>query len=95
MIVAMLMTGRVPSKGMKLEWIRRKMPDARPGMAASQNSSDVVNLKPMAGIRTTTALMTNQVANEKMSEKVVTPQVRQASALPCSRQKVGSSGFQF
>jgi hypothetical protein len=64
-------------------------------MAASQNSSLVVNLKPMAGMRTTTALITNQVANEKINEKVVTPQVRQASALPCSRQKVGSSGFQF
>jgi hypothetical protein len=46
-------------------------------------------------MRTTTALITNQVANEKMSEKVVTPQVRQASALPVSFQKTGSSGFQF
>ncbi len=95
MMVAMLTTGRVPSTGMKFEWISRKMPEARPGMAASQNSSVVVNLKPMAGMRTTIALITNQVTNEKISEKVVMPQVRQASALPCSRQKVGSSGFQF
>ena len=71
------------------------MPEASPGIAASQNSSLVVNLKPMAGMRTTTALITNQVANEKISENVVTPQVRQASALPVSFQKTGSSGFQF
>ncbi len=91
----MLTTGRVPSTGMKLAWIRRRMPEARPGIAASQNSSVVVNLKPIAGMRTTTALITNHVANEKISEKVVTPQVRQASALPVSRQNFGSSGVQF
>jgi len=68
---------------------------ARPGIAASQNSSVVVNLKPIAGMRTTTALITNQVAKEKISEKVVTAQVRQASAEPVSFQNVGSSGFQF
>jgi len=64
-------------------------------MAASQNSSVVVNLKPMAGMRTTTALITNQVANEKMRENVVIPQVRHASLLPVWRQKTGSSGVQF
>jgi hypothetical protein len=46
----------------------------------------VLNLKPIAGILTTTALMTNQVANEKISEKVVTAQVRQATNFPVSFQ---------
>jgi hypothetical protein len=92
MMVDMLTTGRVPSTGMKFACISRKMPDASPGIAASQNSSMVVNLNPMAGIRTTTALMTNHVANEKISENVVMPQVRQAIALPVSLQNFGSSG---
>ena len=95
MIVETLITGRVPSTGMKFAWIRRRMPDARPGIAASQKSSVVVNLNPIAGIRTTTALITNHVANEKISENVVTPHVRHASALPVSCQNFGSSGFQF
>jgi hypothetical protein len=57
-----------------------------------QNSSMVENLNPMAGMRTTTALMTNHVANEKISENVVTPQVRHAIALPVSFQNCGFSG---
>src|SRR3990172_9187445 len=92
MMVDMLTTGRVPSTGMKFECISRKMPDASPGIAASQNSSMVVNLNPMAGILTTTALMTNHVANENISENVVTPQVRHAIALPVSFQNCRSSG---
>ncbi|MBI5908710.1 MAG: hypothetical protein HY848_01950 [Betaproteobacteria bacterium] len=92
MMVDMLTTGRVPSTGMKFECISLNMPDASPGIAASQNSSMVVNLKPMAGILTTTALMTNHVANENISENVVIPQVRQAIALPVSFQNCGSSG---
>jgi hypothetical protein len=68
------------------------MPDANPGIAASQNSSMVVNLKPIAGILTTTALMTNQVANENISENVVKAHVRHAIALPVSSQNFGSSG---
>jgi hypothetical protein len=77
---------------MKFACISLNMPDASPGIAASQNSSMVVNLKPMAGILTTTALMTNHVANENISENVVIPQVRQAIALPVSFQNFGSSG---
>ena len=86
MIVDMLTTGLVPSTGINQECISLKIPEASPGIAASQNSSMVLNLKPMAGILTTTALMTNHVANEKISEKVVIPQVRQAIALPVSFQ---------
>ena len=44
------------------------MPDENPGIAASQKSPMVGNLKPMEGILTTTALMTNHVANENISE---------------------------
>jgi predicted glutamine amidotransferase len=43
-------------------------------------------------MRTTTALITNQVANEKIKEKVVMPHVRQAIALPVSCQNCGFSG---
>src|SRR3989338_4417101 len=92
MIVEMLTTGRVPSTGIKLEWIRRKMPDENPGIAAIQKYSMVVNLKPMAGIRTTTALITNNVANENISENVVSQHVRHATPLPVSFQNCGSSG---
>jgi hypothetical protein len=92
MMVAMLTTGLVPSTGIKKEWISLNVPDASPGIAASQNNSMVVNLKPMAGSLTTTALMTNQVANENISENVVMPHVRHAIALPVSFQNCGSSG---
>src|SRR3989344_4692873 len=92
MMVEMLTTGLVPSTGIKLECISRKMPDASPGIAASQKSSMTVNLKPMAGILTTTALMTNHVANENISENVVKAHVRHAIALPVSFQNCGSSG---
>src|SRR3989338_1579342 len=92
MMVEMLTTGLVPSTGIKLECISSKMPDASPGIAASQKSSMVVNLKPMAGILTTTALMTNHVANENISENVVKAQVRHAIVLPVSFQNCGSSG---
>src|SRR3972149_6826919 len=92
MMVVMLTTGLVPKIGMKKEYINLNMPDANPGMAASQKSSMVVNLNPIAGRRTTTALMTNHVANEKRRENVVTPHVRHAIALPVSFQNCGSSG---
>src|SRR3990172_2796459 len=92
MMVDMLTTGLVPSTGMNQECISLNMPDASPGIAASQNNSMVVNLKPMAGILTTTALMTNHVANENISENVVIPQVRHAIALPVSFQNCGFSG---
>jgi predicted glutamine amidotransferase len=46
----------------------------------------VVNLNPMAGILTTTALITNHVANENISENVVKAHVRHATALPVSFQ---------
>jgi hypothetical protein len=52
----------------------------------------VVNLKPMAGIRTTTALMTNHVANENIIENVVSQHVRHAIALPVSFQNCSFSG---
>jgi len=92
MMVEMLTTGLVPSTGIKLECISRKMPDENPGIAAIQKYSIVVKLKPMAGIRTTTALMTNHVANENISENVVKAHVRHATALPVSFQNCGSSG---
>src|SRR3990172_2114230 len=72
MTVVILTTGLVPKTGMKKEYINLSMPDANPGIAASQKSSMVVNLKPMAGSLTTTALMTNHVANEKIRLNVVT-----------------------
>src|SRR3990172_4501623 len=90
-MVEMPTPGLVPSTGIKLECISRKMPDASPGIAASQKSSMTVNLKPMAGILTTTALMTNHVANENISENVVKAHVRHAIALPVSFQNCGSS----
>src|SRR3972149_10827305 len=91
-MVEMLTTGLVPSTGIKLECINLKVPDANPGIAASQKSSMVVNLKPMLGSLTTTALMTNHVANENISVNVVTPHVRHASELPVSRQNCSFSG---
>ncbi|OGS97836.1 MAG: hypothetical protein A3H99_01320 [Gallionellales bacterium RIFCSPLOWO2_02_FULL_59_110] len=52
----------------------------------------VVKVKPMLGILTTTALMTNHVQNENISENVVSQHVRHAIALPVSFQNCGSSG---
>src|SRR3989344_7521628 len=92
MMVEMLTTGLVPSTGRRLEYTSRKVPDASQGIPASQKSSMVVKLKPIAGILTTTALMTNQVANENISENVVKAHVRHAIALPVSFQNCGSSG---
>src|SRR3990170_3289296 len=92
MMVAMLTTGLVPRMGMKNECINLNIPEAKPGIAASQKSSMVVNLKPMFGSLTTTALMTNHVANENISENVVIPHVRHAIALPVSFQNCGFSG---
>ena len=68
---------------------------SEPGIAASQKSSIVVNLKPMAGSLTTTALMTNHVANEKIRLNVVTAHVRHAMLLPVSRQNCSFSGSHF
>src|SRR3989338_1234318 len=95
MMVAILTTGLVPSTGIKKECINLNIPDASPGIAASQKSSIVENLKPILGSLTTTALITNHVANEKTRENVVIPHVRQASPLPCSFQNCGSSGSHF
>src|SRR4030065_2628459 len=92
MMVAMLTTGLVPRMGMKNECINLNIPDASPGIAASQKSSMVVNLKPMLGSLTTTALMTNHVANENISDNVVIPHVRHAIPLPVSRQNCSFSG---
>src|SRR3990170_7990406 len=92
MMVAMLTTGLVPRMGMKNECINLSIPDASPGIAASQKSSMVVNLKPMFGSLTTTALMTNHVANENTRVNVVMQHVRHASELPVSRQNCSFSG---
>src|SRR3989338_3763605 len=92
MMVDMLTTGLVPSTGMNWACINLSMPEERPGIAAIQKSSIVVKVKPMLGILTTTALMTNHVANENISENVVKPHVRHSIALPVSFQNCGSSG---
>ena len=46
-------------------------------------------------MRTTTALITNQVANEAINEKVVSISVRHAIALPPSCQNCVFSGSHF
>jgi len=75
-------------------WIRRSVPPARPGIAVSQNSSVSENLNPIPGNRTTTALITNHVANDRISENVVIHSVRHAIGLPVFSQKSASSGRQ-
>src|SRR3989338_3393293 len=95
MMVVTLTTGLVPNTGMKKEYKSLNVPEPSPGRAASQKSCMVLNLKPMAGSLTTTALMTNHVANEKISENVVMPHVRHAIPLPVSRQNCSFSGSHF
>ena len=93
--VATVIVLLVPKMGMRKEWINRNVPPASPGMAAIQKSCIVVNLKPMAGSRITTALITNHVAKESISENVVMESVRHASPLPSSFQNCGFSGSHF
>ena len=87
--VASAITLRVPKIGIRNMWISRSEPPARPGIAVSQNNCISVNLNPMPGKRTTTALMTNQVANDRTSEMVVIHSVRQAILLPVDSQNAG------
>jgi hypothetical protein len=70
------------------------VPPASPGIAASQNNCISVNLNPMAGSLTATALMTNHVANDRISEKVVIQRVFQAIFFPVFFQNPASSGRQ-
>ncbi|MFZ3090418.1 MAG: hypothetical protein WA240_07335 [Nitrospirota bacterium] len=72
----------VPNMGIRNACIVRIAPPERPGMAASQKSCMVSNLNPIAGRRTTTALMRNHVANEAVRLNVVTPSVPHARPLP-------------
>src|SRR3989304_28165 len=94
--VAIVITVLVPSIGIRNACTTLILPPERPGIAASQNSCIVPNplsgVKPMFGRRTTTALMTNHVANEAMSPNVVTASVPHARPLPSDFQNCGSSG---
>ena len=73
----------------------RNVPPANPGMAASQNNCMVSNLKPICGMRTTTALIMNHVAKDRVKAMVVIVNVRQAILLPVSCQKTALSGSHF
>jgi hypothetical protein len=90
--VAIVSTRLVPNKGIRNACTVRMAPPERPGMAAIQNNCIVSNLNPMLGRRTTTALMTNHVANEKNRPNVVTPSVPHARPLPSDFQNSGFSG---
>src|SRR3990172_6945292 len=93
--VAIVTTVLVPNIGIKNACTVRIAPPDRPGIAASQKSCIVSNLNPMAGRRTTTALMTNHVANDATRLNVVTASVPQARPLPPSFQNCGFSGSHF
>src|SRR3972149_12032084 len=73
----------------------RRVPPASPGIAASQKSCMVSNLKPMKGRRTTTAEITNHVANEKISDHVVIHSTRHEIFFPSVFQKTSFSGSHF
>src|SRR3989304_5373277 len=75
--------------------MRRNVPPANPGIAVSEKSCMVSNLNPIFGRRTATALITNHVANENMSENVVIHKVMLACLLPSDFQKLLSSGVHF
>jgi len=91
--VATVTTFLVPNIGMRNVWMIRRVPPARPGMAASQKSCMVSNLNPMYGRRTTIALIMNHVAKDNTRVMVVMVSVRQAIFLPVCSQKPASSGF--
>src|SRR3990170_483842 len=82
----------VPNIGIRNACTVRIAPPDRPGIAASQKSCIVSNLKPMAGKRTTTALITNHVANDATRLNVVTHSVPHARPLPSDFQNCWSSG---
>ena len=60
----------------------RRVPPASPGIAANQKSCVAEKEKPMPGSRTTSALTTNQVANDRVKLIVVMIKVRQATLAP-------------
>ena len=70
----------------------RNVPPARPGMAASQKSCEVVSLKPTAGSRTTSAETTNQTMNARVRLAVVMASVRQARRFPVAFPEAGILG---
>ncbi len=72
----------------------RRMPEASPGIAASQNNWVGVSLKPILGKRTTSALTTNQTMKAIIRFRVVMVNVFQARLLPVASQNPGSSGVQ-
>ena len=73
--------------------MRSVAPD-RPGMAASQNSWSVRELKPTAGSLATTTDQTIQTAKASSSAGIEIQRLRRAIARPFSSQKAWSSGFQ-
>ena len=63
-------------------WTILRVPPARPGIAASQKSCAVVNLKPIPGSRTTSALIRNQTMNAMIRFAVVIPSAVASMANP-------------
>src|SRR5688572_25627563 len=65
-----------------------------PGIAVSQNSSPVVNAKPIVGRLITTTLQTIHTMKPSVSAGIEIHRLRRAILRPVCCQNVASSGFQ-